>query len=820
VGFPDKTQSLNGPRLWRDALRIFFVSMALMMFEINLVRIFSVVMYFHLAFFVLAIALFGVGLGGLYGQMLRRRLVRTGGSRAFADYLPILLGVGVLLALAVLLVLPLGTERVDYQVPRLRWLLCVFMTAAMPFFLGSLFISLIFATRTQEASRLYFSDLMGASAGCLLAVPALEVLGGTTTPCLIALVSVLPALLGSGGPRRRRRVMAAAMVALAATALGALNLKWEFLSVRGSTLLSSRPLFVKWNFFSRIAVQDDPGYRGWNLSSYYDGPIPRHLIVTQDGRAPAFIVHFDGDYDEVRYLRHDLTSVPYRIFQPKEILLIGVGGGRDILTAKLYGVQRVQGVELNPITANDVMRGQFRKFSGDVYDLGGVSVAVDNGRTFVERDDNLYDLLFCSLVDTQVGSAQGAYVLSENYLYTEEAYEAYLDRLKPGGACATIGRSDLGLGVFLLRQTCTAIAALEAKSVSEPGRHLLVVVAPPEGGSVWMGYCIMWTRSPVTEETVSRARQACADLGFELAWPNAAGPSRWADSIARLLDPQTRNDFLSAAQNDLRPLVDDRPYLFYITKPRDFLSLLIRPSGQRVATRSGVAAHSFYLLTDLFVVALIGVFALMLSPLILLRRRELGRGGRAQLTYLLFFFSLGIAYMLVEVSLLQQFFLFLGNPTLTFAVTLCAMLAFTGLGSLISKRFPSEALAARLAKVAGVAVAIQLCVWLFLPRLIAACQGSAIGAKSVLVIAVLAVVATPMGMLFPSGIRLVGRSGLEMTCWVWGMNGLGSVLGSVGSAMLSMNLGVSATFLAGTLCYCVVLALSFFLRERGAMGTA
>jgi hypothetical protein len=498
------------------------------------------------------------------------------------------------------------------------------------------------------------------------------------------------------------------------------------------------------------------------------------------------------------------------------VLVVGVGGGRDILTAKLYGVPRVQGVELNPIIVEDVMRREFKTFSGNVYGLEGVSVAVENARTFLERDRNTYDLLYCSLADTQRGTTHGAYVLSENHLYTEEAFRAYLTRLKPRGACAVLGKSDIGLTNVFLRLTATAVSALEAEGISSPGDHLLIVLTPPENGSTSMGHCVMWTKLPVAQTMLDRARRACTELGFELVWPDNGQQSRWTDSIARIVDPQRRDDFFSAAQNDLTPLVDDRPYLFYNTKPRDFLHLLMHPFSPRVAAR-GVEIHAFYLIMDMFMVAVVCVGALMLSPLVLFQRRELRHGGGGLFAYLLFFFALGIAYMLVEISLLEHLFLLLGDPILTFAVTLCAMLAFTGLGSLLSRRFAADTLRAAVTKVACGVVAIQVCTLLLLPRLIAAAQAGALGAKFMFVIVALAVVATPMGMLFPSGIRLVGRSGFEVTCWVWGMNGVGSVLGSVGSTMFSINLGIRATFIAGTVCYTVALLLSAFLGKRARL---
>jgi hypothetical protein len=322
---------------------------------------------------------------------------------------------------------------------------------------------------------------------------------------------------------------------------------------------------------------------------------------------------------------------------------------------------------------------------------------------------------------------------------------------------------------------------------------------------------VAFSRSPITDDAVRRAARSCAELGYELAWPPAQPVNNWSKTLARLFDAKARAAYLTESTYDLSPLTDDRPYLWYAVKPGNFLGLLANPGGN--AEKYPIQLRTLHMLMDLFLVAFGCVLVLMLAPLLVFRRSELGQGG-GQAVFLAVFFLLGVAYVLIEIALLQNFFLLLGSPTLTFAVLLSAMLIFTGVGSFLSSRFATERLQQTITAAACVVVAIQLVAMLAVPRLTDAALSAGLPAKFALVAALLAVVATPMGMLFPSAIRLIGHRGLNMTCWAWGINGVGSVLGSVGATMISMNLGIRAMFAAGILCYGLVALVSLLLSRN------
>lgn len=784
-------------------LQVFLVSLALMLFEINLVRLYSIVIR-NLGFFVLAVSLFGLGLGGLYAHIQRRPARQS----TWMFTLPLLGSAAMVAAFLVLCLVPLRTTGEiagHYSAVRLGIL---FLTASGPFFFGSVYISRVFAAWPQRANKLYFGDLLGASLGSLAAIFLLQVFGGVTMPFVVAGLAAFVAAFAAE-TRGKKAVLSLALAGY--LILGSYNYATTALNVHPDGVKRNRePLFSMWNFSSRIEVAEDPGWRGWRPSVNYKGPKPDYLSITQDGHAPAFLLPFGGDFSKVEHLRWDITSMPYEVLDPERVLVIGAGGGRDILTAKYYGVPAVDAVELNPITANDVMRGAFAEISGHVYTMDGVRIFEDNGRTYVNGTTETYDLIYTSLADTLLGKAEGAFILSENHLYTTEALTSYLNRLTPKGV-ACILYSALREGQLLARFTGSAADALRASGIERPEEHIMAMMTPDPPGGVAEGVCLMFSKGKITPEMIARAQKSCERLGYTLAWPKIGPDNEWRRVMDHVLQPELRDAYMASSFFDQSPFHDDRPYIFYCIKPEDFLKALLTPwsSGEQLE----VSLAGLPLLIDLFLVVFVCVMVMMVSPIVIFGRKALAERQAGQFTFLLLFFLLGVGFMMIEVSLLQQLFLFLGDPTLTFAVTLCFMLAFTGMGSLLSQRVPEGNLAKMLGPMAGIACAVLLVVTLGVKPLLDHFQSAGLYARLFVLVPVLAIIALPMGALMPSCIRLLGRRETSITSWAWGMNGVGSVLGTVAASIIALNLGITRVYWTGLACYAVV-AVVATLRQK------
>ncbi|MBI2433251.1 MAG: hypothetical protein HYV26_10300, partial [Candidatus Hydrogenedentes bacterium] len=457
--------------------------------------------------------------------------------------------------------------------------------------------------------------------------------------------------------------------------------------------------------------------------------------------------------------------------------------------------------------ADDVMRGAFRDFSGNVYTLPGVNVQVESGRTFAHRTQDRFDLVLISYADSQSSNTQGASVLSENHLYTQEGWQSYWNTLTDDGV-ASAAMSAFWGNHMLPRMLNTMRAALEAEGVAEPQKHLLAVITP-QLNRPGRGIYVAMTRRPVSDAVTAQARAACDELGFTLAWPPSTTTNPYTAELAKLFAPATREAFVGAHPYDLTPLVDDRPYLCYGIRPATFFNLLLNPLSRD--DTYPVQLRTLHLLMDLFLAAFLCVFVLMLSPLVLFKRAELAgtRGGRPY--FLTIFFLLGAGYVMIELALLQEFFLLLGDPTLTFAVTLAAMLGFTGAGSYLSAHIRDHRLRRAIGLIALLVLVLQAVAVQLLPGAVHALLSLPLLVRFVVVFAVLGVLATPMGMIFPSTIRLLAVRRIDMTCWAWGMNGVGSVLGSVGTTIVSMNYGIHSVFWLGLACYGLVALTSFLL---------
>ena len=301
-----------------------------------------------------------------------------------------------------------------------------------------------------------------------------------------------------------------------------------------------RILFSKWNSFSRIGVYER-AHGDWSLSPTYSGELPDTKFMDIDSAASTPIAHVTPDLSNAGYLRYELTALAYHL-KPSGFtaLVIGPGGGRDLASALVFGAARVDGVEINPIIANDVMRGAFRDFSGGIYDHPHVRVAVDDGRSFVRRSSDEYDVIQASLVDTWAATAAGAYTLTENTLYTVEAFTDYLDHLNDNGILTITRWVFDGLRLVSLAQEACARRGWDAASRLAIIQHDNVAT-------------FLLKKSPFTSEEVSELRTLADRLQFRILYapgnegPIAPPPGEWVEGTETALTPTSSSPRIASA---------------------------------------------------------------------------------------------------------------------------------------------------------------------------------------------------------------------------------------------------------------------------------
>ena len=459
----------------------------------------------------------------------------------------------------------------------------------------------------------------------------------------------------------------------------------------------------------------------------------------------------------------------------------------------------MDGVEINPIIVNDVMRDRFREYSGNVYNHPNVHVAVEDGRSFVRRSPAKYEIIQASLVDTWAATAAGAYALSENSLYTVEAFDDYLDHLSDRGVLSISRWVFDGLRLISLAQEAGA------RRGWDPADRLAIVQHDKVA-------TFLLKKTPFTADEKKTLLDAASSLGFAVLYMPGTTTTTFGDNrddYARLMHAPDRHAFYAQYPLDITPTTDDRPFFFHTTKLRNhsFVAPLFRLFGAHVERPVNPGAWATGGLTALLVLLAISsllIVLFILGPLAVTSRGALGRGWFRSLS---FFACLGGAFMLIEVALLQRFVLLLGHPVYSLTVTLLSLLLGTGLGSVLSRRI-ADGRVRRGAMLACVAVAVVALLWgSVLPAIVQTAIAWPLGLRLALAIALMTPAGMLMGIPLPAGVRLLAATEPQLVAWAWGMNGALSVLGAILAVFIAMNWGFSVTLACGAALYAVAAGL-------------
>jgi hypothetical protein len=785
-------------------LGLLLVTLATLMFEILLTRIFSVTMVYHFAFMAISIAMFGMTVGAVLVYSRPRSFSEESAAAKLAEH-SLWFALAIVSAFAVLTRIPFRGARDALGV---LYLALSFAVIAVPFVFSGITVAVALTKVRAPVHRLYAADLSGAALGCLLLVGTLEITDAASAVLVIGALAALGAVFFSHAAAGRRRT--AAWVTFFALGVAA-----AFHTARAA---EGRPLleivdsaerrtdsytWVRWNSHSRVTVFGDgsalQNAAGWGLSEKSGAAAARvrQLAMTIDTWAGTVITAFDGDTRPLAFLKDDVTNLAHHLRRDGDALVVGVGGGRDVLSALVFGQRSVTGVEINRAVL-EATTDVFGAFAGRLGTRPGVSLVVDEARSYLARSSRRFDLIQLSLIDTWAATAAGAFVLSESSLYTLEAWLGFLDRLKPRGILTVSRWYYPTRPGEALRSASLAGEALRRRGVSEPNRHVILVKAPRASGlSGGLGNgvaTILVSPDPFSASDLATLRRECDRLGF----PIMASPERVEQPALRALLGGSRPDaFYASYPLDLSAPTDDRPFFFQMLRLGDVGRSL--ESAARDPNRHNLEAIRL-LVVLLAIVA--GLTALCVVAPLLLRRRASRTSGAA--SHLAFFAAIGLGFMFVEISLMQRLMVMLGHPTYALTVVLFTLLVGTGAGSLASGWLSSR-VASRwpLLALLAVLVALGLSAPLVAARLAPATTAVRIAAAS----AMLLVAGFFMGMPFPLGMRRAAERAPELLPWLWGINGAASVLCSVLAVAVALASGISASFWAGVGCYVIALAV-------------
>ncbi|MFZ1918238.1 MAG: hypothetical protein WAU58_11740 [Terriglobales bacterium] len=756
-----------------------------LMYEIVLTRLLSVTSWYYMAFVSISMAMFGMTAGALSVQLfpnyfskdaIPRRLTQAALRTAIS--LPI--------CLLAMLAVPLDLAASAQTLVSFLLFSCI---VATPFFFSGMAVCLSLTRTSFPIGRVYFADLVGAALGCPASAIILNL---TDAPSALFFVSALLFVSARGyasyaGERRLGRFATYGIIAFVVAGL-----------LNSSTLYGIQPIWSKgkidtrmrilseqWNSISRVRAYRpamDPAMM-WGPSPIMPAITAEEIPVNIDNDASTSITRFQGDLGALKYFRYDVTATAPQLRPGGSAAVIGVGGGRDVLNCAANHFHRIVGIEVNSAMVR-LTSHQLDWFSG-FSKVPGFQLVNDEGRSYLTRAGEKFDLIQASLVDTWAATSAGAMTLSENALYTVDAWKVFYEHLQPGGII-TFSRWYGGPSKEVFRLYSVARAAMIAEGVADPDRQIVLITS----GSI---ATMLASNQPFTDADLAKIRSIVDEMQFKIllfpGQPPAKQELRFISAthtLAQMADLRYKDVV------DYSPVYDSSPYFFNAVHLRNI------PEFVRIGGNGGNLLAILFLCTFMFA-ALILVIATIVIPAWLMMKR--GRGTSPSIGGILYFLAIGLGFMLIEMGMMQQLSVFLGHPIYSLVIVLAGLVFSTGIGSMASDRLPlSSAWQSRLPALA-VAVLIVLYKLAVVPVIHTFVAG-VLWQRAAIALALVLPCGFVLGFCFPIGMRWMSRLGNEASLpWMWALNGAAGTLGSFVAIVLSMETSIAACVLAGAALY-------------------
>lgn len=784
---------------------ILLVSFAALLMEISYTRLISFKLFYYYTYLIIGLALLGIGSGGVF-VAISERLGRTALDRLIAACC-IGGAVSVAIGYYVIAYMPIDTAAIweHREVWTNVWRLIAICLALFSTFIWvGIVIASLFGREPERINGLYFADLLGAGLACAVVVPLLEWVG---PPSAIFVAGVVLAGTGMRLAWRRMPVLfytgaALALFMAAGAAIPRLLPDPETDYVK-TIKPDTRTEFARWSPVFRIDVTEVKNN-------------PDLKIVHHDGLWGSAVHRFDGDLKKLTRFDRDERSFPFRLLgdPPTQVLIIGAAGGNEILASLYFGAGHINAVELNPVTVS-LLTSVMPDFSGHLGENPRVSLINDDGRSYLARDPDKYDLIFFVAPDSYTAmnaATSGAFVLSESYLYTKEMIIESLQHLTDGGViCMQFGEFNFqGKPNRTSRYVATARAAFHELGIEGHAGHILVATS----SDFIPLSTILLKREPFTPDEIGR---------FLAQMPNIAGakprhvPGQVVDDgpVNRIIDlgDEQLARWYTNHPYDVRPITDDAPFFWHFARFDSVLSSF----GDRLGVIDTEDSIGERLLLLLLAISIAFASVFLLLPFVTIRQKWSLLPRRLESA--IYFSALGLGFMFFEVSLIQKLTLFLGYPTYSLTVTLMSLLIFTGVGSLFSGAYAQRRKGALLVLL-GVIAALTLFYQFGLAPLTGALLSAGLPLRVFVAFCCLAPLGLCLGAFMPLGLGAVSRLTEhkdEYIAWGWAVNGFFSVIGSVLTTILSMTFGFRVVLMLGLAAYAIaVLVLRGISSEASA----
>ena len=798
-------------------LGVFLVSVATLTLEVLQMRLFSVMLWHHLAYMVITVALLGFGAAGSIAAVRKGLVPKEGIDKRLALYSMLFAGT-LFIAFLIMVRVPLDTFQLLAPPPdmpgvpplgsskplQLMYVFLYYASLLPPYFFAGLIIAAVFTRFPKKATVIYFFNLVGSALGCFSVVAFITAMTGEGMiifTLVLALLGAIAFALSQGQAAKKLTWISLAgivfFLALIPVRQAVFPIAVAPTKAQGTFEAMDPDLKVEsqqWDPIARIDVL----YSKKSNELYHMYENLPNKIITIDGDAYTYMYHFPTLWQDYAPLGQTIYSAAYWVNpKPEKVLAVGLGGGIDIATALNHQPKSIVGVEINQAMI-DATGKIFADFTRHIYDQPSVNIVHEEGRSYIKRSNDKYNIIQMSGVDTWSALASGAYVLSENYLYTVEAMSEYIDHLEDDGVLNII-RWLFNPPRETLRLTAVAAQALKERGVQDPSKHIALMVYPFFGA-------LLVKKTPFTPEELARLKDAgkYKAHGHNVV-PLVLASAEGKTPFHQLLQAYQQGDaalkaFYASYKFDVTPVYDDKPFFFRYYRWGDFFKSIQGIGG---SIESQFPVGLWILLLSLLQAVILAAL-LIIIPLFKLKKEDTATPEHSGPLWsiLVYFAALGVSFMLIEVGLMQKLVLFLGSPSFSIATTLAALLTFSGLGSYLSGRSASSATV--VAKRALVLLLIVGFIDLFfvIPVMVDAALGLHLGYRILLTILVLAPLGLLMGIPFPSGIRVLAAGGGEgLVPWAWGVNGALSVTASVGAILIAMWVGFNVVLLLGLVCY-------------------
>jgi len=789
---------------------VFLISVATLALEISLTRVFSVAQWYHFAFMVISIGLFGFGASGSFLAIFASLLKKD--THKLLTLFSLLFSLACILSFLLTNQIPFDPFRLAWDPMQILYILVYYLLLCIPFFFSGICIALVFTKMPEKISKLYFFNLAGSAAGCLAVIYLFLIFDGPGIIIFVSFLGALAALFFSLNISKNYykiykiykiyNFFTITAITIITILLIILILQPTFFEIKMSPYKSlevmlkypkSELLFTEWNSFSRIDVFNSSGVRyAPGLSLEYHDLIPEQLGLTVDGDNLNALTYYDGNLAAINFTEFLPSSLAYKLGKNQEVAIVQAGGGLDVLIALHNNAQSIDVAEINPIIV-DLIKNKYRNFTGNLYRNEKVDLYTYEGRNFIRKSDKEYDVIVLSMAGSTEASSTGVYALSENYIYTTEAFEDCYNHLSQNGVLS-VTRYLLPPPREDIRIISLGVEALENQGV-DPKNHIIVIRS-------LQTITMLVKKGEFTSEEIKKIKDFCRENKFDLVYVPGIIEGE-ANIYNKFLEPYyyrmvqdilfNKSEFYNNYLFDVSPVTDDRPFFFHFFKWNKLPDTYKSMGGKWQPFVEGS-----YLVPVIFVQALILSFIFIFLPVYSFKKLKEKIYGKYRM--LVYFLCLGIGYMFIEIVLIQKFILFLGNPTYSIAIVLFSLLLCSGIGSFFSEKF-------NLRKVIIILGILTIIYLIILPYLFHMFLGYGLLARGAISLFIIAPIGFLMGMPFPCGIRIANNINKNLIPWAFCANSCASVLGSIMAVIIALSFGFSVVFIFAGIVYLVGLAV-------------